>query len=361
MAARIARVLAVLLVASALGCSRRASQSPVYTQAPKAPQATALPSPLPPTPTRSGAPMALTVESAGSLRPTGRAEMPFPSQPRWAPDGSEISIRGEGVIQMYSGDLRQMTANIELGGYTLLDHAPGPSWMAVTADQASIEIRDIKTGELARTLQPGGLTYTAAFSPDGRNLAVGLSDIWVVEVYDLETEAPPLVFSGFTTAAPVYAIAYCADGKALLWMARATVQRMALETGEFGMELWHEDPVQSVATAPGSDLVATAAAGTVNVEFLPMINLWTLSSGTPLGVLLPGEAVPAALAFTPDGSLLAAGSGSAIQLYDTARQTLLAQYDSGGGAVTGLAVSPDGYRLVSTTADGSITLWQVIQ
>jgi WD40 repeat protein len=232
--------------------------------------------------------------------------------------------------------------------------------MAVTTDQQTIEIRDMKTGELARTIQPGGLVYTAAFSPDGRNLAVGLSNNWVAEVYDLETESPPLVFSGFQTAAPVYSIQYSADGKELIWTARGSVQTMDLETGEFSMELAHEDSVQSLASAPNGALLATAAAGTINIEFVPMINLWTPAEGMPLGVLLPGEAVPAALTFSPDASLLAAGSGNTIQVYDTTSQTLLAQFEGGGDAVTGLAFSPDGISLVSTTADGSITLWQVV-
>jgi WD40 repeat protein/tRNA A-37 threonylcarbamoyl transferase component Bud32 len=64
------------------------------------------------------------------------------------------------------------------------------------------------------------------------------------------------------------------------------------------------------------------------------------------------------LAFSPDGSRLAAGSWNhAVKIWDVATGKALATLNGHSGVVWGVAFSPDGSRLVSGSADGTIKLW----
>jgi WD40 repeat protein len=64
------------------------------------------------------------------------------------------------------------------------------------------------------------------------------------------------------------------------------------------------------------------------------------------------------LAFSPDGSRLAAGSWNhAVKIWDVATGKALATLKGHSGVVWGVAFSPDGRRLASGSADGTIKLW----
>jgi len=76
----------------------------------------------------------------------------------------------------------------------------------------------------------------------------------------------------------------------------------------------------------------------------------------------PSEA--AALAFSPDGSLLAAGIGQTAQIWHVAsrrRLAVLTGHGGGtyGGAVEGVAFVLDGQTLATASQDGTVRLWNV--
>jgi WD40 repeat protein len=65
------------------------------------------------------------------------------------------------------------------------------------------------------------------------------------------------------------------------------------------------------------------------------------------------------LAFSPNNSLLAAGVGSAVQIWDVTSGTLIISLDGHAGPVNNVAFSPDGKYLASAGQDNQLYLWQV--
>jgi WD40 repeat protein len=64
------------------------------------------------------------------------------------------------------------------------------------------------------------------------------------------------------------------------------------------------------------------------------------------------------MAFSPDGTRLAAGCGDgAIRLIDVARRQLVAELRGHAAYVHAVAWSPDGARLVSGSGDLTVRLW----
>ena len=63
--------------------------------------------------------------------------------------------------------------------------------------------------------------------------------------------------------------------------------------------------------------------------------------------------------FSPNGTLLAMGVGSALQIWDVTSGSMLASLDGHAGQITALAFSTDGKLLATIGNDNQLFLWQV--
>ena len=113
--------------------------------------------------------------------------------------------------------------------------------------------------------------------------------------------------------------------------------------------------------------IATLAARARSVAFSPDgtilaagLQLWDVATKTKITTLEDSEYAVGAVAFSPDGTTLAAGMGNlTVTLWDVATKTKAATLLAGDGAVEAVAFSPDGTILAAGWGDGTVTLWKV--
>jgi WD40 repeat protein len=118
-------------------------------------------------------------------------------------------------------------------------------------------------------------------------------------------------------------------------------------------------PAISVAVAPGGDLLAVGSGESEGDE--PVVRLWDSSHGR-LRLTLPAQhsGAVASLAFSPDGTILAAGDEQ-VHLWRVADGALVRTLPPPSEAelVFSLAFSPDGTTLAAGSGDNAVRLWRV--
>lgn len=113
----------------------------------------------------------------------------------------------------------------------------------------------------------------------------------------------------------------------------------------------HQDYVNAVAFSPDGAMLASGSDDAT-------ARLWDVASGEELHTLSGHEDYVNAVAFSPDGAILASGGyDGVVNLWSTADGTLIETLDLDGAVVSSVAFSPDGTTLA--TAAGDVILWDV--
>ena len=117
----------------------------------------------------------------------------------------------------------------------------------------------------------------------------------------------------------------------------------------------HRDGITAMAISPDSRVIATGAGFTEHT-----IKLWNPESDKMVGELTNHQSWICGLAFSPDGTLLASSSADqTIRLWDTKTWTEVTTLRGHEDEVYSLAFSADGRRLITGGKDGSVRLWQI--
>jgi len=144
-----------------------------------------------------------------------------------------------------------------------------------------------------------------SYSPDGRYFSGVDTTNFIAYIYNVENGQVVDELEWLDTASPLlYAAYFSPDWKTLAWVARSTIQLMDTADGNLGPILNHEDYINAVAWSPDGRLLAVASAASLNNDLVPVIVLWEVSDGSQLN-LLPQIVPVIFLAFSPDGTSLA--------------------------------------------------------
>ncbi|QFY12281.1 hypothetical protein GBF35_42055 [Nonomuraea phyllanthi] len=256
--------------------------------------------------------------------------------PAFSPDGRLLALPGDGEVRIWNVAEHRLT-----GAYPLRNPERG---LAFSADGRALRYLS-GTGSVV-TLDVSGLpvpskeSQSAAFSGNGRVAAKEVGDS--IELTDA-VERRPL---GRIAAAGD--LAFDADGR-LLAVAGDPVTVWEVAGGRQLTTIDAGGDVPAVALSPTGDTLATARGRTLET--------WDVRAGRRIRVY--EGAGDLALAFSPDGSRLAAGA-KLLDL-ETGEITPLRLTRSAGGspAPTALAFSPDGRTLAFGLEGGRVLLWDV--
>ncbi len=232
-------------------------------------------------------------------------------------------------------------------------------------------VYDVQSGEKLITYQGhNAVVLATATSPDGRWVATGGGDHKQIDVWSIDdgTRLHQLVGQGSTT----WAVGFSFDGTRLAWGKTKDVQDRN-DRGPLEHEIRLPDSTRSLgrpgSVVDGSDFVRAQTA-------LGDLRLKTEKSGkynyrSILEVENRGKRVAkirrtanngyahTAYTLTPDGKMIISGGANGwLSAYDTAGNAL-GEFHGHTGTITGLAVSPDGQMLASSSYDQTVRLWNV--
>lgn len=278
----------------------------------------------------------------------------------WSSDSSKITIMDITHAGLYDATSFSLLSEFTGDEYTALYAvSPDASLAVYSLDGLMIQLYDFSTKADRFNITPDFPYGSVFFSPDGNLLTIESLDSIEVVLYDTNTGAEVNRLSGFETAAPVYSALFSPDGSYLLWISRGTAQPMDISRQALKPALSHEDFIAAARMSRDNSKVATAAAGTLNGEMLPLVTLWNAQTGAVLWQT-GNEEYFSSLDFSTDNSLLAAGTVDEVIFVDTASGNELSRLQAGGDVVNSLSFSPDGKSLLTCSTDGVATIWKVI-
>jgi WD40 repeat protein len=250
----------------------------------------------------------------------------------YSPDGKRLAVCDSNQLKVYaptSGELLMALSGHEKDVLSVAFSIDG-KYLATGSGDTTVRIWDASSGDLLRVLEGhsaevGGL----AFSPDGK-LLVTSSENGVLIIWDVATGELLRNLPDFT----VYKVSFSPE---CVSPPGATAERCGTRVAAAtfnGLQVW---------------MYAPDSAEPISLEESQAI--LTIPEGSS-GI------------FSPDGKWLAAlslstTSGNAVKLWDATTGQELLTLAGHTDWVMGLAFSPDGKRLASTSLDGTVRIWSL--
>jgi WD40 repeat protein len=300
----------------------------------------------------------------------------------FSPDGRTLATdTANGAVQLWSvadrtAPVHEATipgAPLRVGsGVDILEFSPDRHTLAVGSDVEAVSLFDVTDPAAPRDLGPltgrVSIAQAAAFSPDGRTLAVGSGDL--LGLWNVATPAAPvLTASFFSPVGVIGALAFSPDGHTIalggesdtiaLWDVSSTTPPVPAAIDVVGGVT---GSVHALAFSPDGATLATASRGSPP-------ELWRVSDSPEA---LSAEAVSTdvtrasssmqCLAFSPQGRLAMGGGPdftAALWTVGPATPSAITTLHGHASIVMAVAFSPDGRTLATGSDDGTAKLWAV--
>lgn len=276
----------------------------------------------------------------------------------FAPNTDVIaSSAWDGSVRFWDSASRQQTfarsdpwdINCVLYSPEGLYFAVANSWDLVVCDASSANALWTAHEPLRAGGGPG--CSPLAFAGNARIMASGRTD-GVVTLRDARTGQT--IRNVHAHGKPVTRIQFFPDGR----MATASLDgEIAFwSTGdahEIARYRAHRDAVHSLALSPDGKLLASGSG-----ENDPAIRIWVTDTGRLSKTLAGHEGTVHDLVFSQDGNRLFSGSrDGTLRCWDTTSGHLFRTQRAHAGSTLGLALSPDGNRLASCSDDATVKIW----
>ena len=237
--------------------------------------------------------------------------------------------------------------------------SPTSAQIATTNTAGRVTLRAPENGwHIERFLDFPGYASAVAFSPEGRFLAAGGVAPGIC-LWDLSSPRSEPTDTMVVPIQRVKRIMFSPDGQSLAVTSESdgTILVWDLATRRARTVLHHTSRVDVIAFSPDGRRLAT---GELMLSSRSII-LWDLQTGSGRIVQEDGLGLTKALAFSPDGTLLASArvADHHISLWDVdtgRKRQVFAGHTHGANSI---AFSPDGSLLATAGNDGMVMLWTV--
>lgn len=269
----------------------------------------------------------------------------------FSPDGKTVtSGSGDGTVKVWdvaSGSLVQ-NYSAKASRVFSVAYSPNGSWLAAGTEANGVMLWQPAT-KAGRALEGHrGAVSAAVFSPTGALMATGGQDT-TVKIWDTASWTEKATFSGHSDW--IRAVAFSPDSKMLASAGDdKTVKVWDLSTNQQMRSFAHPKGVASVIFDRKGQWVASGTWQAVNI--------WDLQDGKRPRVLQGHETWVTAVALSPDGKVLASGSGDMlVKLWDPETGKSFATLSGHRRGVSSAAFSPDGKVLATGSWDKTAKLW----
>ena len=268
----------------------------------------------------------------------------------FSPDSRFLAVATTIGVWLYDReDLSRLTL-LPVDEATTVVFAPDGTLMAGSGGrEGGIGVWDLSTGTRTATLGSRARVRFMDISRDGGTLASGTNGPGI-EVWDLETRTRTALLEGHTS--PATSVSFAPDGTVLVSGEEdGSVRLWDLATGTSTTIFKHREKVGSVSFSPDGMTVASASED--------LVRLWDVTTGANTAILEgEGGHYVSSVSFSSDPGILASGgSFGTVEVWNLARARV-DTYSGQGDFVHAVAFSPDGEVLASATG-GSVFLWDL--
>ena len=280
----------------------------------------------------------------------------------FSPDGNQLVSAGS-AVRIW--DLTKQPGALIIDAHKDwawdISFSPDGRTLASASKDATVKIWNAVNGRELTTLKHPQWVNGLAYSPDGTTLATADDDM-LVRVWNLFSGQNMFTLNGHN--AVVECVKFSPDGKLLasggktgeikLWNAATGAEIATLRSA-------NQNIIWLLSFSPDGKYLVAGEGGleVLTIETGHVLTVWDVSSRQLVKTLLGHASDVRAIAFSPDGKLLASGSyDDTIKLWDATTWEEIATLKT--HTVQGIAFSPDGKRLASGGRDKTIKIWDVV-